>query len=71
MYIVSIRGNALTEEIDHITRIMTYRGLRGHGYLVYNSNTREAHFTKDVTELQQGPEHGYDVLLGHRLAFHY
>ena len=64
--VVAIRGRASSEEIDRLTRIVTHRGPDDHGYLGYDSNTREARFTKDITELQRGSEHGYDVLLGHR-----
>ena len=64
--IVAIQGHALPEEIDRITKIVTHRGPDDHGYLGYNSSTRKARFTKDITELQWGSEYRYDVLFGHR-----
>jgi asparagine synthase (glutamine-hydrolysing) len=64
--IVTIKGFTPSDEIARITQIVAHRGPDDHGYLGYNSSTREARFTKNVEELQRVSEHGYDVLLGHR-----
>ncbi len=63
--IVGLKGLVSAEDIDLMTGLIVHRGPNDHGYLGFNSIHRNAHFTKDINQLQKS-EQGFDVLLGHR-----
>ena len=64
--IVTVKGLASAAELGRMTSIIDYRGPDDHGYLGYNSSSRQARFSREIAELEAGSGDGYDVLLGHR-----
>ncbi len=64
--IVATNGAASAATLERITSLVRYRGPDDHGYLGYNSRTRDVRFSQDARELEPGDDTTFDVLLGHR-----